>query len=94
MIKSRNDEDNQSLDYGDRSPAQSSADHNFQARNRSDKRFFQKTELFVPNYFNAGKHGGKKNAHGYYARRQKLDIISSARFLINGPEAETQGEQQ
>ena len=80
--------------HGDGGAAEGAADHDQDARHRGDQRFFQETELAVPDHLMPEKMDGEQDRHGDHAGRQELDVVALPGALEDRSEAESEGQQK
>src|SRR5579872_3445816 len=90
----RQQKNDDSLNRGHRRAAERAAEHDGEARHRSDEHLLEESELPVPNDLHAGKDGGEQDAHGHDAGGEKLKVVAAAGAPVDGAEAEAQSHEK
>src|SRR6185369_6826807 len=87
------DQNQKTLDHGDRRAAEGLADHDRNTRNWSDQCLFQKAELPVPQQPDPRKDRCKQYRHTKDARSDELDVIAVTCPLEYGTETKAENKE-
>src|SRR5215471_10787581 len=78
----------QPLQHGHGSGAESAAEHDVEAGDRSHQRLFEKAELPVPEQAHAGEDGTEQDGHADHPGSDELEVAALSGLLKDGTETE------